>query len=90
MATLSVTTPYKSGTLSSIGTGANGANTRLNTSGITWVAGDVGTGINITYGSISRDLGNGNGLKTYYLGVHRQTVADALNGRRWTTDSIVS
>ena len=36
------TTPYKSGTLSSIGTGANGLNTRLNTSGITWAAGDVG------------------------------------------------
>ena len=40
--TITTTTPYKSGTLSSIGTGANGANTRLNTSGVTWAAGDVG------------------------------------------------
>lgn len=51
MATLSITTPYKSGTLSSIGTGANGANTRLNTSGITWAVGDVGRHIYFTNGN---------------------------------------
>ena len=39
---ITTTAPYKSGTLSSIGTGANGVNTRLNTSGISWAAGDVG------------------------------------------------
>ena len=39
---ITTTTPYKSGTLFSIGTGANGVNTRLNTSGISWTAGDVG------------------------------------------------
>ena len=39
---ITTTAPYKSGTLSSIGTGANGLNTRLNTSGVSWAAGDVG------------------------------------------------
>jgi len=50
MATLTITTAYKSGTLSSIGTGANGANTRLTTSGIAWTAGDVGRHVYFTNG----------------------------------------
>jgi hypothetical protein len=51
MATLTISSPYKSGTLSSLGTGANGANTRLNTSGVTWAAGDVGRHVYFTNGN---------------------------------------
>ena len=49
-ADLEITSPYKTGTLASIGTGINGANTRLNTSGVTWDSGDVGRAIEFKSG----------------------------------------
>ena len=52
---ITLSSPYKNGTLSSIGTGANGANTRLNTSGITWASGDVGRQVYFYNGDANRE-----------------------------------
>lgn len=48
---ITLTRPYKAGTLSSIGTGTNGVNTRINTSGITWSSDDIGRHVYFRNGS---------------------------------------
>jgi len=50
---INTTIPFKNGTLSSIGAGANGANTRLNTSGVTWASSDVGRHVYFYSGNAS-------------------------------------
>lgn len=51
------------------------------------IGGDLATGINITFGSISRDLNNGNGSKTYYVDIdcNNQRLSDVYEVMKWVT-----
>ena len=58
------------------------------------IGGDLGTGIDITFGSISRDLNNGNGSKTYHIEIdcNNQSLANVYEVMKWVTNeqSVVS
>ena len=51
------------------------------------IGGDLPTGINVTFGLISRDLGNGNGFNDYYVEVdcNSQPIQDVYEVLKWLT-----
>jgi hypothetical protein len=52
------------------------------------IGGDLPTGINVTFGLISRDLGNGNGFNDYYVEVdcNNQPIQDVYEVLKWLTN----
>jgi hypothetical protein len=51
------------------------------------IGGDLATGINVVFGSINRDLNNGNGSKTYYVDIdcNNQRLVDVYEVLKWVT-----
>jgi hypothetical protein len=51
------------------------------------IGGDLATGINVTFGQISRDLGNGNGFQDYYIEVdcNNRPIQDVYEVLKWLT-----
>lgn len=52
------------------------------------IGGDLATGIGITFGSISRDLGNGDGFNTYHVDIdcNSQSIQDVFEVMKWATN----